>query len=299
MLRRASRPERIFLSPAFSILLSVCALIFMAFQGGGAEKWIVMPLSVALGVVSTVQVRARALYKGPNFPVLSTFLLLQAAAAQTLSGCLLATYALLTAVVLFFCFLRPQSTRVFFLLFLVTGTAGVFSPQWLLWGAVTLMLMITVRAFSMRGLVASLLGIITPFIIIPVGAVAFSLSLEPLEQLLAPYLQPLFGIPGRLPVAYFFSAALCVVIGLAAFLTAYGYPAKARSRNMSVYVMSIAAIVFPLLTVGGAPLWLPLLNLCTAYHAAHFIATRRTGWVFALVIWVVILAFIIRELCIF
>ncbi len=299
MLNRASRPERLFLGPTFSALLSAVGVAAMAFWGGGAEKWLVMLISVIIGVIATVQIRARNLFKGPNYPMLATFMLLQGAASQSISGCLLAGYALITTISLFFCFMQPKLTRTFFLIFLLTGTAAVFNPQWLMWGGVTVALLITVRAFSMRGLVASLLGIITPYIIIPFGAVALTRSLEPLEHLLVRYQQPQFEFPAQITSAYLFSAALCALFALASFLTAYGYPAKARSRNMSIYVLSGSAIVCPLFCIGGSAFWLPLLNLCAAYHCAHFIATRRSGWLIAIAAWMFILAFIGKQLCIF
>ena len=298
MLTKATRPERILLSPAFSIGLAICAAAVMA-AWGGVENWLAIPLSILLGAVASVRVRARSLFKGPSFTVLSTFMLLQAASAQSVNGCLLACFALATTIILFFCFMQPDVTRLFFLLFLANGAIAVFRPEWLMWAVVMLGIMMTIRAFSMRGLVASLLGLITPYIIIPVWSAALAPDpVATLELLLKPYSEPVFYLPDHLPSeAFLFSSAACILLSLMTFLTAYGYPVQSRSLNMALFVMSIGAIIFPLITAGGDMLWLPLLNLCTAYHAAHLIASNRGGWVFAVIIWVVIILFIIKQLC--
>ncbi len=298
MLTRASRPERILLSPAFSIILSLCAAAAMALWGD-VETWIAIPLSVALGAVASVRTRARALFKGPTFTVLSTFMLLQAASPQTLSGCLFAIYAFTSVLVLFSVFSQPGVTRLFYCLFLVNGTIAVFYPSWLLWAATMLGIMMATREFSLRGLVAALLGVLTPFIIIPFWSALFSSDpFATLELLFEPYLQPVFALPDSLPPdAFIFSAVACLILSMLTFLTAYGYPFQIRLLNMAMFILSISAVVFPLLTVGGYSLWLPLLNLCVAYHAAHFIASSRAKWIFALIIWLIITLFIVNRLC--
>ena len=295
---KKSRPEKVFLGPQFSVLLSVCAAAVMAVRGSMPEAAGVIVISLILGVVASVQIRAHSLFKGPTFTLLAVFMLLQAASVPSLEGTLLAAYAFGSTIVFFLCFMQPQFTRVFFLLFLLTGTAAVFSPQWILWAVVAVALMISVRAFSFRGLVAALLGLLTPFILIPVWGTLLTRSLETVGHILYDYQQPLFLFPPELSPEFVFSAALCVLLSLLTFLTAYGYPAKTRARNLSIFVLSTGAILFPLFTVGGDQFWLPLLNLSTAYHAAHFIATyKRVGWVLALVIWILIIAFIVKQIC--
>lgn len=298
MLTRASRPERILLSPAFSIILAVCAAAVMALWGD-VETWIAIPLSIALGAVASVRVRARALFKGPTFTVLSTFMLLQAASPQTLDGCLFAIFAFVTVLVLFSFFQQPGVTRLFYFLFLVNGTIAFFYPSWLLWAVTMLGVMMTMREFSMRGLVAALLGVITPFIIIPFWSALFSADpFATLEHQFMPYLQPVFTLPDSLPPdAFIFSAAACVILSLLTFLTAYGYPFHIRLLNMGMFVISAGAIICPLVTCRSYSLWLPLLNLCAAYHAAHLIASRRVKWIFALIIWIVIILFLVNRLC--
>ncbi len=295
---KKSRPERIFLGPQFAIFLSLCSAAVMAVRDFAPEGIAVIVISLTLGVIASARIRAHALFKGPTFTFLGVFMLLQACAAPSFAGTLLAAYAFASTVAFFMCFMQPQLTRIFFLLFLLTGTAAVFSPPWILWGVVALALMISVRAFSFRGLVAALLGVITPFIIIPVWSTIITRSLETVERILDVYRQPLFDFPLILSDEFIFSAILCILLTLLTFLTAYGYPAKPRARNMSIFVLSAGAIIFPCCTIGGDEFWLPLLNFSTAYHASHFIATyKRVGWVLALIIYASIIAFIVKQLC--
>ena len=293
-----TRPERILLSPAFSIFLGLCGAIVYALRGGGIVFDIALLLSLILGATAAVQVRARAMFKGNGYPLFPTFLLLQAASPGSLEGTGLALFAFASLIVYFFCFSQPEFTRTFFLLFLLTGIGAVYSPPWLLWAALSLVIIMAIRAFSMRGLVAAILGLMTPFVLIPVITVVATQSLEPLMELLSNYQRPLFDFPIQLSDNYLFSASLCALLALGTFLTAYGYPTRRRAQNMAVYVVTIGAIAFPLFTVGGEALWLPMINLCAAYHAVHFIvANKRAGWVLAIIIWTIIIGFIVKELC--
>ena len=298
MLTQTSRPERILLSPEFSIGLTLCAVAAMAFWGG-EETWIAIPLSVALGACASVCVRARTLFKGPTFTVLSIFMLLQAASPQPLSGCLFTIFAFVSVTILFSFFAQRGVTRLFYLLFFVNGTISFFYPSWLLWAVTMLGVMIAIREFSLRGFVAAILGTLTPFIIIPFWSAL--LSADPfatVEHLFKPYQRPVFALPDcQPPDTYVFSAIACVILSLMTFLTAYGYPFQMRLLNMGVFLISIGAIICPLVTVGGYSLWLPLLNLCVAYHAAHLIASSRANWIIATVIWLVIIAFSVNRLC--
>lgn len=293
-----SLPERILLSPAFSIFLGICGAIVYALRGGGLAWDIALVISLILGSVASVHARSRAMFKGRSYPIFPTFMLLQAASPGSLEGTGLALFIFGSMTVYFYCFSAPQFTRTFFLLFLLTGIGAVYSPAWLLWAAVSVFVIMAIRAFSMRGLVACILGLITPFILIPVISVASTQSLEPVIQLWENYQHPLFDFPVPLTDNYIFSACVCALLAIVTFLTAYGYPSQMRAQNMAVYVVTGFALAFPIFTIDGTELWLPLINLCAAYHAAHFIAaSKRAGWVLAAIIWTVIIGFIVKELC--
>lgn len=293
-----TRPERIILSPAFCIFLSLCGATVYALRGVGIADNLALLLSIILGIIASIQVRSRAMFKGSGIPLLPTFLLLQAAAPGSLEGAVLAIFAFASIIVYFFYFGQPEFTRTFFLLYLLTGIGAVYSPAWLLWAGISIFIMIAIRAFSLRGLVAAFLGLLTPFILIPTITVASTQSLESLLALIDNYRSPLFDFPIPLTDNYVFSASACAILSLATFLTAYGYPARMRAQNMTVYVVTVFAIAFPIFTNGGELLWLPLINLCGAYHAAHFIAAnKRAGWLLAVIIWAVITGFIVKELC--
>lgn len=293
-----SRPERFLLSTPFCIILGLCGALVYALSGGGIADNISVVLSLILSAVAAVQVRSRAMFKGSGYPLFPTFLLLQAAAPGSLEGTGFALFAFSTVIVYLFCFSQPEFTRTFFLIFLFTGVGAVYSPQWLLWAGVSLVIMIAMRAFSMRGFVAAILGLLTPFILIPTITVASTQSLEPLLALVQNYRQPLFAFPVPLTDNYIFSASLCAILAMATFLTAYGYPARMRAQNMAVFVVTVFAIAVPTFTIDCEALWLPIINLCGAYHATHFIAAnKRAGWVLALIIWTVIIGFIAKELC--
>lgn len=292
------RPERIFLSPAFSIFVALIGAAGMLLFGW-REAWIATPLSALLAVALAIEVRARVLFKGPNLPILGIFMMLQACDWPSLPGMGLCAVALISLISLWFCYLKPKNTRTIFTLFLMAGVPAVYYPQWLLWAVVLLFMVMTVRAFSLRGLVAALLGLLTPFLIEPGLLCLIEQSPEPFWRMVAEYQLPLFALPTSPDWSYIFSCAVCIIAGLSAFLTAYGYPGKQRSRNLAVYVLSLGMILMPLICNARTDFWLPTINLCAAYHVAHVGASKRFGWLFVLMTIVLIITFCIAEICIF
>lgn len=279
---RATRFNNLMLSPGVSVIFALAGLTTML--PCGAAGWVGGLLSAAIGALMVYQIKARALYRGANFPFLGLFMLLQAAVAPTLTGCLTAAMAAVAMTALFLCFSRPRETRVFFTVFLFCGLGALWARSFLLLGAGLIVAQVLVRAFSMRGFVAAMLGLITPLVI----AAGFGLYTP--DSLLTVYSQ---GMTPGINAPTVFTGAVALLLGFATFLQSYGYPAKSRARNMAMLGLTGCAVLMPVIDSANYADYLPLINFCGAYNVSHFAATRRFGWLCALAVAIAATAFYI------
>jgi len=269
---RAARIKSLLLSPGVSIAVALIGLIELT---GYRDWWLPAALSAAVGALMVYEIKARTLYRGPNFPFIGLFMLLQAAVNPTLTGCLTAAVAAMAMTALFLCFSRPGETRTIYLIGLFCGVGALGARCFLMLAGALLTALVLVRAFSMRGLVASLLGLLTPLIILG------GFGLYNPDRLIEIYSGPwLIGF--NLPTLS--AGAIAAMFAIAMFLPSYGYTAKARARNMAMLGLTAWAIALPILDSVHHTDYLPLVNLCAAYNVSHFAATRRFGWIGAMAV---------------
>lgn len=262
-----SLPQRILLSPGVSVIIALASLAALLIKSPGA--WIVALLSAAIGAFGAYQIKARALFKGPNFPFIGLFLALQAATMPSLTSTLMAVVAMGALVLIMLLFQHPEQTPLIFLIMLVCGLGGLGARCFLLLAPVLMIALMCVGAMSMRGFVASFLGLLTPAII----CIGFGFyNPETLELL---YGDKWFeGVNTAVVVA----GIPAVVFALTTFLTAYGYPLKQRARNMAVMSLTVTSILLSIADSANALDYVGIINICSAFWAAHYAATRRMGW---------------------
>lgn len=269
MPERPSRLQRIILSPGVSTLVGLAGLLLML--AGAATPWLTLGLTAAISAAMVYEIKARGLFRGFNFPFAGLFPLLQAAMMPDSTGAILAAVALVSLIMIMLCFSRPDATRVFFTVFLICGLGALGSRSFAFLALLMLLAIILVRAFSMRGFVASVLGFITPAIL------CWPLSPETITQLPELYSEPFLpGYDSTLIVI----AGMALLSGLATFLPSYGYPAKSRARNMAMLGLTAGAIALPFLDFANAASFSALLNLCCAYNLTHLASLKRFGWIY-------------------
>ena len=276
MTDRATRLKNTLLSPGVSIALGLIPAAAML--PGNPVAALLSALVCALMVYN---IKARALFRGPYFPFAAIFMTLQAAVGATWQATM---PALLFAVVLtgaYLLYQRPSDTKTIFVMFLLCGLGALWERCFMLCGVALLAVIILLRAFSLRGFVASLLGFITPLIIF------FGFGQLDVFTLYEDYLKP-YDL--TISPQWMLSPAVAVIFALAMFLPSYGYPAKQRARNMAMLGLTACACALPCIDPESHALLLPLLNLCAAYNVGHLAATRRFGWIGALLVIIVAVA---------
>lgn len=272
---RAERIRRFFLSPGFSVIVGAAALTVMALRSPGPEGWLATLLTAGIAALMVYSIKARALFRGPNFPFAALFPALQAVSIPSLTGTLVALVAMWALMVDFVNFHNRDNTRPLFWLYLICGLGALGDRSFALLGAALLVPAILVHYLSARGTVAALLGFITPAIL----AIGFGLY-DP-RRLPAMYLPE--WLPGFAPVPLALGA-LALLSALLTFWPSYGYPAKMRARNMAVIGLAAALCALPSLDSADAAELLPALNLCAAYNLAHYSVLGRATWVTVLLV---------------
>ncbi len=264
---QASLPERILLGPGGSIAIALVSLGVLLLLNPG--EWIVGVLSVIIGAFGVYQIKARGLYKGPNLPFIGLFMAMQAATVSSLTATLMAVVTIAAMVLIMLLFQHREQTPLIFLIMLVCGLGALGARCFLLLSGALMIALTFVGAFSFRGFVASVLGLLTPAII----CIGFGLY-NP-ESLLLIYGGEWFN---GFNISVLVAAIPAALFALITFLTAYGYPPKQRARNMAMLSLTAAAVALSIADSVNASDYVGLFNLCSAYWVAHFAATRRGGW---------------------
>lgn len=278
MTDRATRLRDRFLSPGISIVFGIVAAVNML-----PGNWLAVLLSVLIGVLMVYDIKARALFKGESYPFVAIFLFLQLATHATWQGSVIALFVAVALSVLYLLFQRADETKTIFLIYCLCGVGALWQKSFLYIGCALYLVIILMRAFSLRVLVASFLGLLTPLIILG------GFGLLDVYTLIENYMQiPVAGVAPQ----WIFSAAIAVLFGIVMFLPSYGYPAKQRARNMAMLGLTALAVALPVLDFMYMDRYIPLLNMCGAYGVAHFSATHRYGWIAALLVIVASVLFV-------
>lgn len=270
MIDRVTRLKSVMLSPVLCIIVALpfFAILYM-------QSPVVAFLSVGVCALMVYNIKSRTLFKGPAFQFIPLYLGLQWWCNDDYVGSIIALVVALILTVLFLYSSRPEETKLYFLIFLGLGIGALWYRSFVLIGCAVFIVMIFLSSFSMRGLVGSFLGLLTPLICLTVCGVLDIFSL------IETYSEPFeFGI--NMP--WTFISVVAVFYALIMFLPTYGYPVKMRSYNMSMMGLTVCSILLPWLDSLHITYYLPMLGLCAAYHVSHFAAHYRFGWIGAVLV---------------
>ncbi len=270
MRERPGTLQRIILSPGVSLFVALSATLCMILRGG--ESWYVPVAILAASAVMIQTIKGENLFRGAYMPLAGLLPAAVMALPTDAAGLAMLATALTGYITLSLCFQRPQATRTIFTIYLMLGCCMLWQSCFAYLAAAMLPVMLLMRAFSMRGLAAALLGVLTPAILILPFAPDYA------EELLAAYaVEPTFGHSTPLLAV----SAVALLAALATFLPAYGYPAKARARNMSMIALTVCSVAMALADFGRAEAYTSLICLCAAYNLTHLASLKRNGWIYA------------------
>lgn len=188
----------------------------------------------------------------------------QALVLLAMTGLLFTTYA------------DAWHTRSLFMLFFMLALASLSQYSLLLYIPVFLLGVVQMRIFHLRTLLAIVMGIITPLWII------IGFDLVPPDKLLPPMVQSsgtdLSPDHSRFFISLFTTAitgGIGLIFTFANLMKVMSYNSARRAFNGFLTLMFIATLLFVAIDHTNYPVYVPTLNILSAYQIGHFFTLHR------------------------
>lgn len=239
-------------------------------------------LSLSLSAVAMVAVAVMMVLVNRTFNLLRTssvllgglYLLMQCSvpevSARFVPGTVLALLALIVTALLYSCYQRPERTQTVFLAFFLCTAASFAQAAALIYLPVLLAGCIQMRSFTLRTVVAAILGVLTPFWLMlgfhPEGFRGLYLPdvwFSPSMFLTGDFLSPLAATVA-------FMLVWCMMMLMHNLYRVYSYNARARALNGLMASMTVATMVLAVVCFGAPDSYLPPLMCFTAVQTALF-----------------------------
>ncbi len=256
-----------------------------------ANEWIsdgALSLGVSLGL--NIVISFLLLYLNRRFNIIRSvsmlfagmFLVMQAGQpslmGQLYDGSVMCFLILLAIIPFFSTFQRPDRTRRIFLSFLLISLGSLTGYAYTVYLIVFFIGCFQMQCFSLRGLLAALTGILTPYwILCGFGVVSLSSFRMP------EFINIFDALEGRdlaqIVVYTIVNLILGVGFGIFDIIKIYGYNGRARAYNGFWIILTIITTLFVIIDYTNLIIYLPILNCCTAIQIGHFFTinnTRRT-----------------------
>ncbi len=189
-------------------------------------------------------------------------------------GTLLAALFLISTALLFSCYDRPERRRPVFMIFTILSLASLFQYGYMFFIPIFIIGLVQMKIFSLKTLVAALLGIITPQWIL------FGSGLLSVEDVAWPeFVSSLSVLDVEGIVLLLLPIAATALIGIGFFVGNFmkllSYNARTRAFNGFLAIMLPVTIFLSIFDYHNISLYWPLLNMLAAYQTAHFFTSRR------------------------
>ncbi|MBP5498758.1 MAG: hypothetical protein J6X81_05255 [Muribaculaceae bacterium] len=208
-----------------------------------------------------------------TFIAASSFVLFQASmpvvSANYYAGSTLALIAVVMAFILFASYQRKGvSQRSIYLIFTILATCATFLYSSIFLIVAFALGFMQMRAMNLKGALAMLLGIATPFwILLGLGVVSFSdFRLPEFERL-----HSIFSLP-QAPVVIISAVGvviLTIILTVVNMVTIFNYRLQTRVYNAFFTTLATLSVIMMVVDFYNALIYMPMLNLCLAVQIAH------------------------------
>lgn len=190
------------------------------------------------------------------------------------SGILLALGVNVAIFLLFSCYDNPGASRRVFLAFLLMSVGAAMQYSFVVFVPVMWVVTAQMRIFSLRTFMASVFGLLTPWIILlGFGIVGpGDIHLPEVYGIFSTFAED--SAEYLLIITVFISFMLFVAIALNLSRT-IAYNARARAFNGALTVTAIVSIIAITVNYNNLLAYLPLLNVCAAYQITHWFVNHR------------------------
>lgn len=242
------------------------------FTAGVAGTLCTVALMMALNKVYNVLRTMTSLYIG-------LFALMQLAApdlmTQFYTGTALALVVPVCVLVLLGCYASPDATRRIFLIFLILSAFTATQYSYMLYIPVFLIGCAQMRIFSIRTLLASFMGLLTPWVIMA------GFGIVDLTTFQIPQFESIFSIFDAddaffLILTQGLSILVLLVCHLLNLMKTIAYNARSRATNGLFVVLAFFTVAAMCVDYRNFISYVPVLNICAAFGVAHYLSTHRS-----------------------
>ena len=205
--------------------------------------------------------------------------LMQAAVPVALDGLngglLVAPVILLCMHRMFEAYADGHDMRGVFLSFLLLSAGASVEYAFVLFIPALWLMLAQMRIFTVRAVLASVMGIVTPWILL------FGFGIVSPDDMVLPHIRSIFSVsqwlerPVLITAAAGFTAMLLIGSVMLNVLKTIAYNARARAFNGALNLISAFAILAMVVDFGNLGAYLPLLNVCAAYQLTHYFVNYR------------------------
>lgn len=205
--------------------------------------------------------------------------LMQAAVPVALDGLngglLVAPVILLCMHRMFEAYADGHDMRGVFLSFLLLSAGASVEYAFVLFIPALWLMLAQMRIFTLRAMLASVMGIVTPWILL------FGFGLVSPDDMALPHIRSIFSVsqwlerPALITAAAGFTALLLIGSVMLNVLKTIAYNARARAFNGALNLISAFAILAMVVDFGNLGAYLSLLNVCAAYQLTHYFVNYR------------------------
>lgn len=190
------------------------------------------------------------------------------------SGTLLALTVICCIYLMFSCYADPERVRRVFLAFLLLSLGATTEYCFVAFIPVFWLMTVQMRIFNGRTFLASILGLLTPWIILlGLGIVTFA-------DIHAPAITSVFEVLNIRSALYLLIIAalttfLLITSSALNVLKTIAYNARARAYNGALTIVAAVTILAMIINYNNLLAYLPLLNMCAAYQLTHYFVNHR------------------------
>ncbi len=288
--------------PAAMIMVAVAA-IYIAVTGGmssfvpdtGSQgiclpspgtwslpAWLGVTISVGLNVLimvmMTVVNKIFNVLRSLTWLHVGLFAIMQAAVPRevlALNGGTLLALAVITCMYLLFrSYAEPHRVRHVFMAFLLLSLGATMQYCFVVFIPVLWLITAQMRILNLRTLLASLLGLATPWILL------FGSGIVTPAHIAAPSITSVFSALSSPSAVYLLAVAALTAFVLFTstglnILKTIAYNARSRAYNGALTIVAIVTIAAMVINYNNMTAYLALLNLCAAYQLTHYFVNHR------------------------
>ena len=192
-------------------------------------------------------------------------------------GTVMCLVALVCSELLFSTYCDTANTPRVFLIFFIISFCAFFQYAFLMLLPVFFLGCAQMRILKLRTILAAGIGVITP------AWLLFGFNIISIENVAMPHIESIFAAVETREAIYFVAGAavtvfICVVMWMLNLMRVIGFNSQIRAYNGFFATLSFFTIAMMLIDYTNFPVYVPLLNCCTAFQAAHFLAARQSRY---------------------